>query len=363
MRQRFQNPRVKNIGGYWIARFRDLAGNKRKVSFGPVKKTKKYDAEAKLKSILAPINARAGAEANPALQFGQFVNLVYLPFYKRKWKASTAECNEDRFKHHFGEFEERPLSSITRDDLQAFLDGKAAKKLSYSTVAHLRWDLRQIFRMAVSESYLQRNPAELLFIPREAPRPDVPSMDFEQVKLLFSVLDLRERVIVGLAIIAGMRPGEIFALKRAGLEAGYVDITQRVYRGGFDTPKTFNSVRWAAVGSGLSAWIKAYLEMLPNSGPDAWVFPSENPNTPLWKDNCWRRHVKPKIQKAGLGWVNFQVLRKTHSCLLADLGVDPQVRADQMGHTVDVNQNRYTKSSLGRRQEAVNSLEQALGVM
>jgi integrase len=91
--------------------------------------------------------------------------------------------------------------------------------------------------------------------------------------------------------------------------------------------------------------------------------PFENLSTPIWKDNCWRRHFKPKLTRAGLGWVNFQVLRKTHSCLLAELDVDLQVRADQMGHTVDVNQNRYTKSSLGRRQDAVNLLEQKIGVM
>ena len=361
-RRRFQKPKIKNKEGYWIAQFRDLAGIKRKVSLGPVAKTKKYDAEKKLEQILEPING-ALVDVSPACPLGQFLKQVYLPFYRRKWKSSTAASNEDRFQHHLSEFEERPMNNISRDDLQGFLDRKAAAKLSYSVVAHLRWDLRQIFRMAVSEGYLPRNPAELLFIPREARRPDVPSMDFEQVKLFFSVLDLRERVVGGLAIMAGMRPGEIFALRRAGLEVGYVDISQRVYRGRFDTPKTFNSVRWAAVGAGLSGWIKSWLEMLPDSDPEAWVFPSENPAAPVWKDNCWRRSIKPKIEKVGLGWVNFQVLRKTHSCLLAELDVDPQIRADQMGHTVDVNQNRYTKSSLGRRQEAVNSLEQAIGVM
>jgi hypothetical protein len=43
--------------------------------------------------------------------------------------------------------------------------------------------------------------------------------------------------------------------------------------------------------------------------------------------------------------------------------VDPQVRADQLGHTVDVNQYQYTQSSLERRQQAVEALEEALGVM
>jgi len=56
-------------------------------------------------------------------------------------------------------------------------------------------------------------------------------MTIEEVKTFFSVLDVRECVIAGLAIIAGMRPGEIFGLIRGRLEAEYADIHQRVYRG------------------------------------------------------------------------------------------------------------------------------------
>ena len=55
-------------------------------------------------------------------------------------------------------------------------------------------------------------------------------------------------------------------------------------------------------------------------------------------------------------------MRRTHSSLLDDLGVDPQVRAEQMGHTIDVNENVYT-ASFGRRQQAVNDLEKGIDVM
>ena len=92
------------------------------------------------------------------------------------------------------------------------------------------------------------------------------------------------------------------------------------------------------------------------------MFPSERGATPVAKDNCWRRHMLPRLKEVGLEWVNFQVLRRTHSSLLDDLGVDPQVRADQMGHDVDVNQNGYTKASLDRRKQAVNLLEKAVGL-
>jgi len=91
--------------------------------------------------------------------------------------------NEDRLRVHLEPiYGQRTLGSFNRDELQTMLDGKAESGLSYSVVAHLRWDLRQILRMAVSEGYIQKNPAELLFIPREAKRPEHTAMNLEEVQ-------------------------------------------------------------------------------------------------------------------------------------------------------------------------------------
>ena len=93
---------------------------------------------------------------------------------------------------------------------------------------------------------------------------------------------------------------------------------------------------------------------------DAWVFPSETMKTPVSKDNCWRRHIAPKLKEVGLDWVNFQVMRRTHSTLMKHLKRDPKVVADQLGHTLDVNQNVYTQAPMELKMEAVNKLEAVL---
>jgi hypothetical protein len=36
--------------------------------------------------------------------------------------------------------------------------------------------------------------------------------------------------------------------------------------------------------------------------------------------------VRPRLKKAGLGWVDFQVMRRTHSSLMRELGVDRKRR-------------------------------------
>jgi integrase len=286
---------------------------------------------------------------------------VYLPFYRRKWKHSTAMTNEDRLRVHFAPvFSERTLGSFTRDELQAFLDEKS--RLSYSVVAHLRWDLRQIFRMAVMEGHIARNPAELLFIPRDAKRPEHTAMTLEEVQKCFAALEQRERLIVKFAILAGLRPGEILGLKWGHIAVNHALIQQRVYRGKIDTPKTFNSVRKAALANGIAEELKLWREISLDSSDDAWVFPSEN-GTPLSRDNVWRRRIGPKLESVGLGWVDFHVMRRTHATLMREIHDDPKLVADQLGHTVDVNQNVYTRASVAKRKEAVDALENALPVM
>jgi integrase len=83
----------------------------------------------------------------------------------------------------------------------------------------------------------------------------------------------------------------------------------------------------------------------------------------LSKDNCWRRSMQPKLAKVGLGWANFLVMRRTHATLMKALGVDGKLVADQLGHSLDVNQNVYTQSPVENRLAAVNQLEKSLLVM
>ena len=361
MRKRYQKGSLREVGGSWIAQWWEN-GHRRKRTLGRVREMTKSQAQTELAEILVPINSSFIRPSGRWL-LSDFVNEVYFPFYKRKWKRSTASANEYRIRYHLvAEFGHQRLDSLSRTELQTCLDQKATTGLSFSTVDHLRWDLKQIFRMAVSEAYLQNNPADLLFTPREAARPERPRMSKTDVTLLLSVLPLRERLIAMLATIAGLRPGEIFGLCWRHVKADHLDIQQRIYRGSLDTPKTRHSIRKVAISEGVRLALVMWRATSICHEPNAWVFPSETLKTPLSKDNCWRRHIQPELEKVGLRWANFQVMRRTHSCLMRELNVDPKVVADQLGHTVDVNLNVYTKTDLNTLKEAVDTLESALKV-
>lgn len=361
-RKRHQRGSLKNVRGCWIAQWWEK-GHRRNKFLGDAGKMTKSQANRTLAEIVAPLNANQ-EDRSEDWKFGDFVNQVYLPFYRRKWKSSTAASNADRLRHHLtSEFDGKPLVSFTRDGLQDFLDRKAAAGLSFSTADHLRWDLRQIFEMAVIEDCVRRNPATLLFTPKQATRGPARVMTWQDVKKLFSVLDTRELLVCMLATVAGMRPGEIFALKWKHVEPDHIEIEQRLYRGKIDAPKTNQSRRSVAVSVGLQSAIAGWKLLSGDPEPDAWVFPSEHKRTPLSKDNCWRRWIAPRLKTTGLEWVNFLVMRRTHASLMRELAVDPKIVADQLGHSVDVNLNVYSKTALRVRKEAVESFESALRVM
>lgn len=107
------------------------------------------------------------------------------------------------------------------------------------------------------------------------------------------------------------------------------------------------------------AWLPAlerWREISLSTSAEACVFPSER-GTPLSKYNVWRRNIQPSLRKVGLGWCTFQVMRRTHSKLMKTLKADPKLIADQMGHTVDVNQDVYTQTAVELRLPLVDELQ------
>jgi integrase len=359
MRQRHQAGGLRKQRGRWLGMWWDGGKRKSRV-LGLVKEMTKSKARDEVAKIVAELKAKQ--ETNSRVWcFGEFVEKVFFPYYSRKWKASTRGSTMNRISIHLvADLRDREISGLKRDELQDLLDLKARKEsLSFSTVDHLRWDLKQIFDMAVAEGHIVRNPALLLFTPKEARMAQREVMTAAEVQTCFRVLGPRERLIAKLAILAGMRPGEIFALTWGEMTSTYANIRQRVYRGVIDTPKTEQSFRKAALSEGLLHEIEDWRKLAPSTAAHAWVFPSER-MTPMAKENVWRRSIGPKLDKVGLGWVNFQVMRRTHASLMSDLGVEGKLVADQLGHSLDVNQNVYTQSAVSKRQIAVNRLENSL---
>jgi integrase len=320
----------------------------------------KADAEAALSSILRSINSGASQTAQPVYSFAQFVDGVYLPFCRRSWKESTAGTSEQIIKSHLlPEFGRSLLHSICREDLQDFLDRKA-EELSGSVVAHLRWFLNALFKLAMSDGVMLNNPAAELRIPRKCqPGRAMRPLTEEEVNIYLEAFGLREKLIARFAIFEGMRPGEILALRWKSLEGSAICVEERVYKRKLNTPKN-GKTREGAISDGTLTLLTEWAELAENPSAEGFVFPSERITTPLSLDNLWRRSMQPKLEKLGLGWASFQVLRKTNASLSKKAGVDPKVASDQRGHGIGVSLEVYTSSDLEQKRAALKKLEAAV---
>jgi len=96
--------------------------------------------------------------------------------------------------------------------------------------------------------------------------------------------------------------------------------------------------------------------------PESWVFASEAGNTPLWRDNLLRRHIRSKLValEPPLGWVDFKVMRRSNASLGHSAKVDPKVAADQRGHGIGVSLDEYTMSNLKDKATAAKKLENSV---
>jgi integrase len=159
-------------------------------------------------------------------------------------------------------------------------------------------------------------------------------------------------------VLVGLRPGEIFGLRRKRLSENTAHIQERIYRGKLDTPKTQKSIRVVALSASVREDLENWLAVSP-IGREGWLFPSEKLDMPLSKDNALYRYIRPRLTTVKLEWVDFQAMRRTHSSLMRELGVDPKIVADSMGHDVNVNLNVYTQTSIETKLEAVEVLGSA----
>jgi integrase len=320
------------------------------------------EAQLALAEILRPLNEdTAGAPLIP-YTFGQFVNEVYLPHCRRTWKASTAYTSEHTVKLHLlPEFGDRLLTSVTRTNMQNLLEEKS-RRLAKSVVAHLRWYLNAIFKLAVGDGIVENNPAAELRIPSRCKvGRTVRPLSEEEVIQYLDALELRERLMARLAIFEGLRPGEILALRWGSLDGYAMNIRERVYEGKMDTPKS-GKARESALSDGTLSDLRKWRDHATSAAPDAFVFPSENPKTPLSRRNMWARCFMPRLEKIGLEWATFQSLRKTNATLSRKAGVDAKVSADQRGHGLGVSMEVYTNSDRQQKREAVNKLESAVAL-
>ncbi len=348
----------------WIWRFQwreqGFKGPRTK-DLGRCSEVGRAQARSAADQILEQLQGAVKAAKSSSCSLRHFVENEYLDVKTRMWKASTRATTEQLIEDHILVlFGDRLLHTLGRKELQKHLEQLAAEDKSESVVKHVRWQLSAIFRMAAGDGLISIDPTSGLVNPRCKAAGKKLAMTGEDFQRAQMCLEIRERLILRLGTVEGLRPGEIIGLKCRNLSEDGLSIERRIYRRVADDPKSKRGERTVPLSDSTRAVLNEYLGILPNSEPEDWLFASENPAKPIDYANVFRRRIRPALAKAGLRWVNFQVMRRTSATELGQVEGDARVRAEIMGHSVDVHENQYRQAPKEAKQRAMKKLGERL---
>jgi site-specific recombinase XerD len=118
----------------------------------------------------------------------------------------------------------RRVAEITRDPLQECLNRMAARGDSFSAVKKARTYITAALEFALDENLIVRNPGRKIEMPSKRLRkPCGRFLSLDEVRRLISAaatVSFRERLIIRLFIVCGLRAQEMFVLRFEDIEPG-----------------------------------------------------------------------------------------------------------------------------------------------
>ena len=161
-------------------------------------------------------------------------------------------------------------------------------------------------------------------------------------------------------MFTGLRIGELLALRwrDVDLERCGLRVTQSVYEGHFDEPKSQRSKRSVPLGAKSIEILSALKPAGVN--PEALVF-STGMGTPFDRHNLVNRQLKPTCKRLGLAGVSWHWLRHANATLLDAVGTPLGTVQALLGHSSsEVTRDVYLHSIPADARAAVQKVEDLL---
>jgi integrase len=218
---------------------------------------------------------------------------------------------------------DRPASKITRGEGRQVLDSILNEDRSKSFQKKVKNTINMIYNWAIEERFIRgihNSPVHgLRIVIKEDKRPEILKKD-EIRKLLFEgkARDHKWYHIWAVALLSGMRNGELYALKWADIDFENRMITvQRAYNRRFNTFKSTKAGYWRSVP--ISEELKSVLLELKSNLKDDFVLPRIS----LWKIGQQAKVLKEFCKSIGLPEIKFHTLRACFATQLIGSGIEP----------------------------------------
>ena len=259
-------------------------------------------------------------------------------------------------------FGDRPMTSITPKDVQAWFDAFRPVRHDADLAdrrAHVYRHLRTMMRSAAEEpmddeghTLITSNPCRLkVGKPAVKHTPVRPTR--EQLDMLIAVMPEWVRLVVLLCDGAGLREGEALGLRRRhiDLKGLTIQISEQVQRvtnpktGKGETvtlsPKTRSSIRTVPMTRALADRLAAWMEQRGITDPDAHLFTSDRTGGVHYGQHYRNAFAKAREQVSGLETMRPHDLRKDCLSRMMEMGATVSEVMAQGGHSTMAVASRY----------------------
>jgi integrase len=245
------------------------------------------------------------------------------------------------------------LADVQHRDVQRIVDDLLSAGRDPSTIRNALMPLRVIFRRAVEDGDLVVNPCAHVRLPAVRGRRERIASP-EEAQRLLAALPERDRTIWATALYAGLRRGELMALRwdDIDLAAGVIRV-ERSYddKGRVEIePKSRAGRRTVPIVGALRDVLVEH-KAGQDRGAAGLVFGS-SAKTPFVASNLWRR-AQRAWKRASLEPIGLHEARHTFASVLIAAGVNAKAITTYMGHaSIQTTYDLYGKPMPGSESEA-----------
>ena len=301
--------------------------------------TKKEARAEYSKLILAAEEGLAMEKKQPS--FKQFIEEIYLPWYKTQVKESTYKNRLNTIEKHFKFFYRKKVNEIEPIHVQTW-QLKLAKDYSPNYVRIIQGMLSLAFDRAIILGLAKKNTARMVGnIKSKKVKVDFWTLEeFQKVISLLYKGDYYEHylfICFWLLFTTGLRIGEAAALQWEDIdfESGIISVTKTLYYKSmneytFVDPKTSASIRTVVIDKDTIRELKDWMEVQKKVLKDC-NFVLSYSGIPTSKHTL-PRALEKLAGLAGVHRIKIHALRHSHVALLISMGVNPLIVKDRLGH-------------------------------
>ena len=308
---------------------------------------------------------------------------TYIELYCRDLSPSTVHSYIGMLKSPTGInswFGDVPIQKIDNESIQRYINYISEEcQKTPKTCRNVLNLMRIILKKAVIQKYIRSNPTEHIVLPKRT-KPQTHAYSIEEVRILLdrSKDNITLQTIIGLGCLAGLRRGEMCALKISNIhlsdEVNEIEIRESIVK--FDKvvyrkeTKTMNSMRTIPIPDTLAEILKRaikdykirkikYGEAFKDKEEQLLCLEDGGFRDPQSIYKLYYKFIRS--QDDSIPKYTLHQLRHSYASIMVNLGVNPKIIQENLGHadlttTLNVYTHTYTKT----KQIEAKRLDEAL---